>query len=116
MDNAILEVIESYNEYLLKLKNGLPNYINLVKESDTSESKLLLIDLLEGLLWLKNVSVKIESFINSGSQGIQDLNLVIQELGNAAEKGDINYCVEIIDYEVLPLIEFLNPLSENIEN
>ena len=108
MDNIILDVIESYNEYLKKLKNSIPDFINLLKESTISDSKLLIIDLMEGLIWMKDVNIKLNSLINSSTEDINDMNMLIEELANATELGDINHSIEVINYEIIPLIDSLN--------
>lgn len=115
MDNELLELVESYNEYLVQLEAGLDILVTLFKESNESLNERI-IELNEGLSWLYNINLHLSNLNLTTKLNAKELNQILIELTDALANHDYNHSSEIIEYELIPYVGNIGKVEAILEN
>jgi flagellin-specific chaperone FliS len=104
MENEKFEALQTANEYLDKLKNGISKVINLLEEEKEGEACNYLADITEGIDWISQV-VTLTADIQKEKIELGDINEKLTEAVEALENEDYNLLGDIFKYEILPILE-----------
>lgn len=103
--NEVNDVIESYNEYIDKLPNGIMTIANTIREDKVTEALRMILDFSEGVSWLvqatqllqaNNVKVEFET------EKIQEF---LEEINGGLEIQDFVLVADLFEYEISPFFE-----------
>lgn len=111
--NEIIEVIESYNEYLKKIPNGIVYIAELLRENKYNEAFQSIKDFSEGVMWLAKVSELLKERNINVTLNITQINLFLNEINEGLESQDYLLVADLFEFEVAPFFEKV-PLIEMI--
>lgn len=109
----VLEVIESYNEYLKKIPNGTIYIAECLRDDKLKEAFQTIKDFSEGVMWLVQVSEllnerNIDVFLN-----VEQINSYLEEINNGLENRDYLLVADLFEFEIAPFFEEI-PLIKSI--
>ncbi|MGL5820576.1 MAG: hypothetical protein ACRCYE_02955 [Sarcina sp.] len=99
-----LEVLETANEYLFKLKNGVGQLVGFMNEERESEACMLIPDIAEGIGWLLD-AIKLTEDVIGVVDGKEILEGQLAEIVEALENQDFILVGDLFNYEVLPILD-----------
>ncbi len=101
----VVEVIESYNEYIKKLPNG-SNYIaQNLREDKLSDAFQTIKDFSEGLLWLTEAAQLLQINNVKVQINMNQLQEFLIEINEGLEKQDYVLVADLFEYEITPFFE-----------
>ncbi|MGL5633626.1 MAG: hypothetical protein ACRCX8_03925 [Sarcina sp.] len=99
-----LEVLETANEYLFKLKNGVGQLVGFMNEERESEACMLIPDIAEGIGWIIDV-IKLTEDVIGEVDGKENLEEQLIEVVNALENQDFVLVGDLFNYEISPILD-----------
>lgn len=105
MEKEMLEIIDSYNEYITRIPNGCGKIVSLFNEEQVSEALSVIVDFSEGLSWLIKVKKVLEQ--NGVLVKWNEIDIVdfLQEINSGLEVQDYVLVSDLIEYEIIPFFE-----------
>ena len=104
MNDKKKEILESANEYLDNLKNGVESIFNLIQESKEREAIELIPQVAEGMQWIDQVLTATKDLLNI-DEGLGIVNQYIEEISEALDNEDYILVGDLFNYEILPVLE-----------
>ncbi|MFJ8261830.1 hypothetical protein ACIQ4I_07665 [Rummeliibacillus sp. NPDC094406] len=115
MESIIFETMQSYNEYLEKLKVNILPLAEKFRGESVTEALNEVPFLFEGIEWIATINKKLNDLNYRNELDINHLNTILNELERAFENKDYNLCADILEYEILSTVNKLK-VYELIEN
>ncbi|MGE5628579.1 MAG: hypothetical protein ACM3X7_10800 [Solirubrobacterales bacterium] len=113
--NNNLEAIKDAHDYGEKLIKGVIKTSECFQSYDESAGADLMINIIDGLQWYMAAAAKY-SVLNNTDE-INNVNDKLKELVEAFENQDYVLIGDLLQYELLPIIEYINnKLGEMIKN
>ena len=107
MKDDKIEVLNSVNEYLEILKNGINNLCELIQAGKEKEGINLIPQLADGIGWVID-AVTVTKDVQKKEIDITGLNDYIEESVEALENEDYILVGDLFNYEILPIIETIH--------
>lgn len=107
MDNQelIIDTINSFNEYLLKLPKGCNEIANLLRVNNIPEALISIMNFTEGTMWLVKVNdLLIKSGVEYNLQSDR-INDFLNEINTGLQIQDYVLVADIFEYEIAPFFE-----------
>ena len=103
--NEIIEVIESYNEYIRKIPQGVMYIANCLREDQLNEALLTIKDFSEGVRWLSDAFELLKKNDIEVELNIEQIQAFLIEINTSLEKKDFLLVADLFEYEVVPFFE-----------
>lgn len=100
MNEEILEVMESYNEYLDKLPGGCKSIAEYLRNNRIDEALELILHFSKGVSWLCEVNEKLSLLGFNNSLHIERINEFLIEINSGLEIQDYLIVADIFEYEI----------------
>ena len=101
------EALQTADEYLDKLKNGINKAINLIEEGNESRGCNYIADIAEGIDWVVKVVI-LTSDIQKEKIDYNSINEKLSEVVEALENEDYILLGDLFKYEILPLLDTIH--------
>ncbi|ACA45972.1 hypothetical protein FDC22_16705 [Clostridium botulinum] len=98
------EALQTANEYIVKLINGINMYINKIKENKYDEALDLLSYILEGIDWLNEVA-RLTKDIQKKNMDEELMKEQLEKISEYLNIEDYEKILNIIKDEILPLMK-----------
>lgn len=96
----IIEVIESYNEYIRKIPKGVTYIANCLREDLLNEALLAIKNFSEGLIWLSDASELLKKNDVEVHLNIELIQEFLIEINTGLEKQDFLLVADLFEYEI----------------
>ena len=102
--NEQIEALNTANEYLNNLKNGINKFVEYVDNEKENMAFELIPLIADGIDWISNV-VKLTSDVHKGKININGIEEKLTEVAEALENEDYILVSDLFNYEVIPILE-----------
>lgn len=101
----IIETINSFNEYLIKLPNGCNAIASLLRANNIPEALISIMNFTEGAMWLvKANDLLLKNGIEYNLQS-DKINDFLNEINTGLQIQDYVLVADIFEYEISPFFE-----------
>ncbi|SOB91096.1 hypothetical protein SAMN05880501_101261 [Ureibacillus xyleni] len=111
MSEIILEVIESYNQYLDKVVNGSTTIADLLRTERISDAMNIILDFTEGMGWLTDVSILLKQNDVSINLRVEQIHEFLIEINTGLINQDYVLVADMFEYEIAPFFESVEPIN-----
>lgn len=101
----LFEVIESYNNYIVKVPKGAIYLANCFREDKLQEALSAVTDFSEGVIWLSDVADLLNKSNYFVELNIEQIHEFLIEINEALEKQDYILVADLFEYEISPFFE-----------
>ncbi|WP_160687317.1 hypothetical protein [Clostridium sp. C2-6-12] len=109
-----LEGLQTADNYILKLINGIDMYFNYIKEDREEEANNLLSHIVEGIEWIIEIA-RLTKDVQKKNMDERTMDEYKSELIIFFNEGSIDEGYKVLDEKVLPLLrEWNNIISKSI--
>ena len=107
MNKEKIEVLQTANDYMNNLKNGIVNLANMIQEGKEQEAITIIPQVVDGIEWIVQVIILTK----------EGLNDQLQEIIEALENEDYILVGDLFNYEILPILENIHErIKETLAN
>ncbi|KOS66669.1 hypothetical protein AEA09_18215 [Lysinibacillus contaminans] len=106
--NEVLELKESFNDYLHNLSGGVLYIANCFKEDKLSEALNSIYDFSEGMTWLNDAMRLLNEHGDNIFIDFARIKEYLIEINEGLEKQDYLLVADIFEYEIAPFFTELN--------
>ncbi|MGE7945697.1 hypothetical protein [Lysinibacillus sp. NPDC093688] len=111
----IIEVIASYNEYILRVPHGSIQIAEHLRKDEIPESMQIILQFSEGMSWLVEASDLLSKNKVTVYLPVEQIHEFLNEINNGLEIQDYVLVADMFEYEIAPFFEQLSPI-EGFEN
>ena len=104
MNNEEMDVLQSADDYLYNLKNGILKLVELMQEEKEQEAILLIPDISDGLDWIVK-AVNLTKDVQKEHVEIDNINEHLETVIEALNNEDYILTGDIFNYEILPILD-----------
>lgn len=104
MNKEKIEVLQTANDYMNKLKDGIVNLANMIQEGKEQEAITIIPQVVDGIEWVVQV-ITLTKEVQKNEFGVEGLNDQLQEIIEALENEDYILVGDLFNYEILPILE-----------
>ena len=104
MLNEKIEVLQSADEYLYKLRNGILELVDLMQAEKEHQAILLIPEISDGIDWITKV-IDLTSDIQKKQIEINHINEHLESIIEALENEDYILVSDIFNYEIIPILD-----------
>ena len=133
MNKEKIEVLQTANDYMNNLENGIVNLANMIQEGKEQEAITIIPQVVDGIEWVIQV-ITLTKEVQKNEIGVEALNDQLQEIIEALENEDyilvaaVEFDQELMqptyrliddlfNYEILPILEDIHEgIKETISN
>lgn len=103
MKNEKIEILQTANEYLYKLKDGILKLVELIQQENEQQAILLIPEISDGIDWI----IKVMELTKDTSPNIslENINEHLQAVLEALDNEDYILLGDIFNYEILSILE-----------
>lgn len=105
LDKIIIEIIESYNNYLLKLPEGCKSIANEMRNEKKGIALNLIFQFSEGVDWLVKVNQQLHLLGYVNPLEHDKIQEFLNEVNEGIEIQDFILVADLFEYEFKPLFE-----------
>lgn len=109
----IYELIDSYNEYLSKIPNGINQIVEFLRDGNIESAIELILQLTEGIQWLNDANLIFQRFGYSTQFEQEMLNGYLNSINEGLQIQDYILVADLLEYEIEPF--FSNVKLMNID-
>lgn len=102
MENEILEVIESYNEYLGKIPFGSEYIASNLREDNITEALQAISNFSEGVIWITEATKLLNKGGVKAEMDIDKVKEFFIEINEGLENKDYLLVADLFEYEIAP--------------
>lgn len=103
--DEILEVIDSYNDYLKKIPNGTQYIAECLREEKLQEAFQIIKDFSEGVMWLADVSKLLSERDVNVTLNVEQIHEFLVEINEGLENQDFMLVADLFEFEIAPFFE-----------
>lgn len=111
----IIEVIGSYNEYILKVSSGSIQIAEHLRKDEVQEAMQMILQFSEGMGWLVEASDLLSKNNVTVHLPVEQIHEFLNEINSGLELQDYVLVADMFEYEIAPFFEQLSPI-EGFEN
>ena len=116
MKKEKIEVLQTANDYMNNLKDGIVNLANMIQEGKEQEAITIIPQVVDGIEWIVQV-ITLTKEVQKNEIGVEALNDQLQEIIEALENEDYILVGDLFNYEILPILEDIHEgIKETISN
>ena len=116
MNKEKIEVLQTANDYMNNLKDGIVNLANMIQEGKEQEAITIIPQVVDGIEWIVQV-ITLTKEVQKNEIGVEALNDQLQEIIEALENEDYILVGDLFNYEILPILEDIHEgIKETIFN
>jgi len=116
MNNEKIEVLQTANDYMNNLKNGIVNLANMIQEGKEQEAINIIPQVVDGIQWIVQ-AIGLTKEVQKNEIAIAGLNEQLQEIIEALENEDYILVGDLFNYEILPILENIHEgIKETVAN
>lgn len=116
MNNEKIEALQTANEYMNNLKNGIVNLANMIQEGREQEAINVIPQVVDGIQWVVQV-IDLTKEVQKNEIGYEGLNEHLEEIIEALENEDYILVGDLFNYEILPILENIHEgIKETVAN
>lgn len=116
MNKEKIEVLQTANDYMNNLKDGIVNLANMIQEGKEQEAITIIPQIVDGIEWVVQV-ITLTKEVQKNEIGVEALNDQLQEIIEALENEDYILVGDLFNYEILPILEDIHEgIKETIFN
>ena len=104
MENLV-EIQETYNEYLGKMVGGCDSLAELFRNQEITDALELLKQFIEGVNWLTTINEKLKIMGLNGDFDFNSINEQLNLINSGLEILDFTLVADIFEYELVPFFE-----------
>lgn len=104
-------VVESYNEYISNLPQGLMVIVSQLQNEEYSKALHHIKDFSEGIMWLTEAASLINTNNGYAAININEIAQFLVEVNEGLELQDYTLVADIFEYEVIPYTSQLEKAS-----
>lgn len=105
MNEQVLEVIESYNNYIGRVAPGCTQIAEHLRKDEINEAMHMILQFSEGMGWL----VQVNELLNQNEVKVElhaeKINNFLNEVNNGLEIQDYVLVADMFEYEIAPFFE-----------
>ena len=101
------EVLNTVDEYLYNLINGVKNVSDLIQEGKEQEAFNFIAQVADGLQWVDE-AINVTKQYHNNELSLEQINDFLQEISEALENEDYILVSDLFSYEIMPIIEDLH--------
>ncbi|MFS0817756.1 hypothetical protein ABC382_12290 [Lysinibacillus sp. 1P01SD] len=107
----ILDIIDTYNQYIQKVPRGAMYIVENFRNENINAALNAVSDFSEGTLWLSEISTLLNSNQVSVIFDVTKINDFLIEINEGLNKQDYLLVADIFEYEIIPFFEQLLPIQ-----
>ena len=116
MNKEKIEVLQTANDYMNNLKDGIVNLANMIQEGKEQEAITIIPQVVDGIEWIVQVIILTKE-VQKNEIGVEGLNDQLQEIIEALENEDYILVGDLFNYEILPILENIHErIKETLAN
>lgn len=109
-----IEVLQTADEYIVKLINGINMFINYTEQDKKYEAMDLLSYIVEGIEWLNEVA-RLTKDMQTENMDEEEMQVKLEQLRDYANEEDYNKISNLIKYEILKtLVSWKENISKSL--
>lgn len=112
MTNEVLEVIESYNNYIKAVPAGSNTIATLLREEDTQQALQMILNFSDGMNWLVQATELLQQNDVPVEFEIIKVQEFLKEINNGLEIQDFVLVADMFEYEIAPFFEATNEVKD----
>ncbi|WAA09793.1 hypothetical protein [Fervidibacillus albus] len=101
----VLELIESFNNYLLRLPKGVYYISECLRKDQLNEAFQTIKDFSEGVMWLSDATRLLKQNDVEVQLNINQIQAFLIEINEGLEKQDYVLVADLFEYEIAPFFE-----------
>ena len=112
MTELVLDVIESYNQYIKQVSPGCIHIANTLRENQINEALPIILQFTEGMTWLAQAQ---DLLTKNGVQvelEIEKIHEYLNEINNGLSIQDYVLVADMFEYEIATYFEELELIAE----
>lgn len=102
--NEQIEALNTANEYLDNLKNGINKLVSYIDNEEEDKACAIISMIADGIDWLIKV-VKLTSEVHEGKVSLDGIEEKLGEVADAIENEDYILVGDLFNYEIMPILE-----------
>lgn len=115
MSEEVLEVVNSYNQYIKNVAGGSLQIADYLRKDQVQEALQLILQFSEGMGWLVQASDLLQKNEVHVELEIEQIHEFLNEINNGLEIQDYVLVADMFEYEIAPFFEQVKQI-EGIEN
>ena len=116
MNKEKIEALQTANDYMNNLKDGIVNLANMIQEGKEQEAITIIPQVVDGIEWVVQV-ITLTKEVQKNEIGVEALNDQLQEIIEALENEDYILVGDLFNYEILPILEDIHEgIKETVAN
>lgn len=104
MDNKQIEALQTANEYMERLEDGIREVVEFFQSGDITKACEIIPDITSGIEWIIDV-INLTKESQAEKIDVDVINEKLQELIEAFENQDYILVGDLFNYELLPLLK-----------
>ncbi|MGE8033502.1 hypothetical protein [Lysinibacillus sp. NPDC093692] len=113
--SEVMEVVNSYNEYILKVSSGSIQIAEHLRKDEVPEAMQMILQFSEGMGWLVEASDLLSKNKVTVNLPVEQIHEFLNEINSGLELQDYVLVADMFEYEIAPFFEQLSPI-EGFEN
>ncbi|WP_413364914.1 hypothetical protein [Lysinibacillus sp. 3P01SB] len=111
----LVEVVDSYNEYINNLSDGLVTVVEQLRNENFSEALINIKNFSEGIVWLSQAGKLINQNNGYASIDVNQITDFLLEINEGLEMQDYVLVADIFEYELIPFCEAIEEAKVSVE-
>jgi len=110
MTEEVIDVIASYNDYLMKVPAGSIQIANYLREDNVGNALQMILDFSEGMGWIVQA---VELLGKNGVEAVFEVEKIhefLHEVNAGLEIQDYVLVADMFEYEIAPFFEEVQPI------
>ncbi|NYC70933.1 alkyl sulfatase BDS1-like metallo-beta-lactamase superfamily hydrolase [Clostridium beijerinckii] len=99
-----MEVLQSADQYLYKLKSGVLELVKLMQEEKEQEAILIIPEIADGIDWITKV-IDLTKDVQKEHINLENINEHLETIIEALENQDYILVSDIFNYEIIPILD-----------
>lgn len=105
MDELIIETINSYNEYLMRIPSGCQGIADDIRQDNLKSAFTGILHFSEGASWLIEANKLLEKNSITNPLNPEKIHEFLEEVNNGLEIQDYIIVADMFEYEIKPFFE-----------
>lgn len=113
METIVQETIQSYNDYLKTLNEGIFPLAEQFRDGQIDGALSTVVHLVEGLEWMVSVNKKLSELNITNEIDANKINEIMSSVADAIALKDYYLSADLLEYELLEIVKMLKPYNIN---
>jgi len=104
-EQIVVESVESYNDYLVKVPSGCLAIAEHLRNEEVSQALQVILQFSEGAMWLVNASTALQKLGVVVDLPVERIHEFLNEINSGLEIQDYVLVADLFEYEMAPFFE-----------